>query len=252
MRANPIVGSGTPLHAWNTSRHLAELPVLSCETLVPEGARAVIIAPHPDDEILGCGGLMRSLAQCGRSLKLISVTNGSASHPGSQHWTAERLSIIRPLESAEALRRLGINPNELRWVRGGFPDSGVAQYESELREFLTRYLRPDDVVFTTWRDDGHTDHEAVGRASAAAALDTGAILHEIPIWAWHWATPEDFRIPWERACKIPLDSQSLARKKHAMQAFASQLQGDADIGLAPVLSSATLDRLQQPFEVVFL
>ncbi|WP_263145801.1 PIG-L family deacetylase [Pseudomonas sp. RIT-PI-AD] len=252
MKANPIIGLGTPKQAWTASRHLAEVPTLDIGTLVPEGARAVIIAPHPDDEILGSGGLMKQLVDAGRELQLISVTNGSASHPGSQHWSPERLSVIRPLESAEALRRLGVNPADLRWVRGGFPDSGVATRERELREFLGRYLQAKDVVFATWCDDGHTDHEAVGRAAAAAALAAGATFHEVPIWAWHWASPEDVRIPWARACKIVLDSQTLARKRHAMQAFASQLLGDPQIGLPPVLSADALERLLQPFEVVFL
>ena len=59
MKENPIVGSGTSLQAWNNSHKLAQLPVITVDALVPVNSRAVIIAPHPDDEILGCGGLMR-------------------------------------------------------------------------------------------------------------------------------------------------------------------------------------------------
>ncbi|HEX8592900.1 MAG TPA: PIG-L family deacetylase [Pseudomonas sp.] len=252
MKENPIVGSGTSLQAWNMSQKLARLPVITVDVLVPINSRAVIIAPHPDDEILGCGGLMRQLSQLDRPLKLISVTDGSASHPGSDAWPTERLSVVRPQESAEALRRLDIPLHPLQWIRGGFSDSAVAGQEDELVEFLERYLLPTDVVFTTWSLDGHADHEAVGRASARAAATVGAHFHEVPIWAWHWADPEDDRLPWDRARKILLDPMTTARKRHAVHAFASQLQGDPMIGLQPVLPPSVLERLVRPFEVVFL
>ena len=41
-------------------------------------------------------------------------------------------------------------------------------------------------------------------------------------------------------------------RRHAIHAFASQLEGDSDAGLAPVLAPYVLERLLQPFEVVFL
>lgn len=252
MKTNPIVGQGTPLHLWQTSSHLAQLPVIDILSLVPEGSRAVIIAPHPDDEVLGCGGFLQLLAAAGRALQLISVTDGSASHPGSRRWPVERLSAVRPQESVEALKRLGMPLHSLKWLRGGFADSQVAARETELVAFIERHLRPGDVIFTTWCEDGHCDHEAVGRASAEAARRVGATLHELPVWTWHWATPEDSVVPWHRARKILLTPTLVARKRHAIHAFASQLEGDPQIGLPPVLAPYVIDRLLQPFEVVFL
>jgi LmbE family N-acetylglucosaminyl deacetylase len=252
MKANPIVGQGTSLQQWQGSQQLAQLQSIDILSLVPADARAVIIAPHPDDEILGCGGLLQLLAAAGRPLQLISVTDGSASHPGSARWPVERLSIVRPQESAEALRRLGLPMHSLKWLRGGFTDTRVAAQEKELSAFIESHLRPGDVVFTTWREDGHSDHEAVGRASADAAQRVGAICHELPVWTWHWATPEDAVVPWQRARKILLSPAQIARKRHAVHAFASQLEGDPDAGLAPVLAPYVIDRLLQPFEVVFV
>ncbi|RMO56495.1 LmbE-like protein [Pseudomonas syringae pv. aptata] len=82
-------------------------------------------------------------------------------------------------------------------------------------------------------------------------MTTGAQFHEVPVWAWHWADPEDQRLPWDRARKLLLDPVTLAHKRNAAQAFTSQLQGDPAIGLSPVLPDAVLERLLQPFEVVF-
>ena len=252
MKLNPIIGQGTPLHQWQGSAHMAQLPQISVEQLVPAGHRAVIIAPHPDDEVLGCGGLLQGLALLDRQIQLISVTDGSASHPGSRRWPVERLSIVRPQESAQALHRLGLPLHSLQWLRAGFADSQVAAREDELSAFIERYLKPTDVVFTTLREDGHCDHEAVGRASAKAAQAVGATLYELPVWTWHWATPEDSQVPWQRARKIVLTPEAVARKRHAIHAFASQLEGDPQVGLAPVLAPYVVERLLQPFEVVFV
>lgn len=252
MKDNPIVGAGTPLHAWQASQKLAAVSTISVDALVPVNRRAVIIAPHPDDEVLGCGGLLTLLAQLGRDIKLISVTDGCASHPGSGQWPAERLSIVRPQESAEALRRLHVPLHSLEWLRGQFDDTAVAEQEDALHTLLAEHLRPDDVVFTTWTEDGHGDHEAVGRASVRAAQAVGATLHEVPIWAWHWASPEDERLPWARARKVLLDPQTVIRKRYAIQAFSSQLESDSVAGLPPVLPLSALERLTQPFELVFL
>lgn len=252
MKPNLIVGAGTTPEHWRDSERLANLPHIEVDTLVPLSGRAVVVAPHPDDEVLGSGGLLQMLSALGRSILLISVTDGTASHPGSSRWPAEHLSEIRALESEEALRRLQLNSHTLQWVRGRFADSQVAASEQALTAFIKQHLQPNDVVFSTWREDGHCDHDAVGRASARAAQAAGLRLHEIPVWTWHWAHEHDTRVPWQRARKICLSPQKVARKRYALEAFTSQLQADPSTGAAPVLGPLVLERLLQPFEVVFI
>ena len=60
-------------------------------------------------------------------------------------------------------------------------------------------------------------------------------LLEIPVWTWHWASPDDSRVPWSRARRIVLDTDTHARKLHAVEAFRSQLEPDAATGRAPIL-----------------
>ena len=75
-----IEGCGTPDEEWQAWPGLAELPPVSARQLVPGSARAVVVAPHPDDEILACGGLLQLLAQQGSEVLLVAVTDGDASH----------------------------------------------------------------------------------------------------------------------------------------------------------------------------
>lgn len=242
---------GMPAQIWNRAPQLAQIPTINPSILVPFGARVVVVAPHPGDEVLACGGLLQLLSTLDYPLKLISVTDGSASHPGSNLWSAKRLSVFRPQESVEALRRLGLPMHSLKWIRGGFCDNDLAAHEQALSQFIARYLQAGDVVFTTWRHDGIDDHEAVGRAAAKACALKGVRLLELPIWAWHWPIREAARIPWQRARKVRLDTWSVARKRHAAHAYASQLLGDPLIGLAPMLPPVLLERMREPYEIVF-
>ncbi|MET0844561.1 MAG: PIG-L family deacetylase [Pseudomonas sp.] len=252
MKPVSIIESSLPGQIWNSAQQLDNIPVINTETLVPAGARAVVIAPHPGDEVVMCGGLFQLLSSLGHPLQLISITDGSASHPGSQQWSEKRLSVFRGQESVEALRRLGLPMHSLKWIRGGFTDNALAERETQLTQFIARYLRPGDVVFSTWREDGTSDHDAVGRASANAASMVGATINELPVWAWHWPTREQGLFPWHRARKIRLDTWTVARKSHATHAYASQLDGEPAIGIAPLLPRVILERMRLPYEVVFV
>ncbi|WP_456269203.1 PIG-L family deacetylase [Kushneria sp. AK178] len=246
-----IEGGGTPEAAWQAWGGLATMPSVTPEALVEPGQRAVIVAPHPDDETLGFAGLMQQLAAAGHTMDLMAVTDGTASHAGSTHWTPERLARQRPLESLEALSRLGCE-QQTTVVRLGLPDTAVAHHEATLVEHLTARLTPDHVVLTTWRGDGHPDHEATGRACARACEITGARLIEIPIWTWHWAAPGDTRVPWALARRLTLTGDMLSRKWTAIRAHDSQLTIDPDTGQAPILPDHVLERLMRPCEVLFM
>ncbi|MFW9269237.1 PIG-L deacetylase family protein [Pseudomonas sp. NR3] len=239
---------------WNSAPQLADIPIISTQTLIPAGARAVILAPHPGDEVGACGGLLQLLSNLGQPMLLISVTDGSLSHPGSPLWSDERLRTFRPhpQESVDALHRLGVPSNGLQWVRGGFPEKGLAEHEAQLTAFIGHYLKPSDVVFSTWRLDGDSDHDTVGRAGALAAETVGAVFNELPVWAWHWPVREQNRIPWHRARKLRLDVWTTARKRHAMHAYASQLGSEPTNGIAPLVPRVILDRMGMPYEIVFI
>ena len=111
-------------------------------------------------------------------------------------------------------------------------------------------LRPGPGALARGEGDGHPDHEAVGRATAAACAGTGLTLLEYPVWMWHWAGPVDPAVPWDRAYSVPASDWAIDRKLQAAQCFRSQFEpdvGDAD----PVLPAFVLQRLLAVGEVVF-
>ncbi len=243
-----IAGDGTGEQTWQDWLTAHTLPEIDAATLAPLGTRVFIVAPHPDDEVLSAGGLMQSFTALGHALTVVAVTDGDASHPGSTQWPVDRLAAERPRETAAALAKLAPTAQVHRL---GLPDGGVTPREALLADMLAPLLQPGDVVFTTWRLDGHPDHEATGRACAAACEASHATLVELPVWTWHWAQPGDPRLPWDRAAVVPMTQAQLATKRDALACFRSQLEPDPTTGRPPILPASATQRLLRPFEVVF-
>ena len=84
---NRIDRPGTAEEAWDGWVELKRLPV--ADPL--DWPSAVIVAAHPDDEILGAGGTLARLAAGGARLRLVAVTDGEASHPGTDPQQPQRV-----------------------------------------------------------------------------------------------------------------------------------------------------------------
>jgi len=242
------LGAGTPEADWQRWLATRRLRRTSAVRLVGVGQRAVVVAPHPDDEVLMVGGLLAHLAVARRSAVVVAVTDGEASHPGSAQWPTDRLARQRAAETRLAMAQLG---SDAVVLRAGLRDGLVAAEEGALSALLTRLLQPSDVVFTTWSLDGHPDHEATARATHAAAAATGARVFEVPVWGWHRVRPAEAGMPWTRALCIGLARPMVQRKCAALRMFRTQWEHDASCRGTPVLQPAMLARAQRGFELVF-
>lgn len=208
-----LTGPGTPETIWAAAGLPGRLPTLGADLLAAD--RVVLIAPHPDDEVLGAGGVLALAAERGAEVHIVAVTDGEASHPGR----AVELRRVRELERAEALDRLGLAGAHVHRLHQ--PDGGVEA--GAVVEGVAPLVRPEDVLLAPWECDGHPDHDACGEAAGRIAARRWSYL----VWAWHWASPE--QVPWERAVRVPLSERVAAAKAAAVRAFASQLEGPAEI-----------------------
>lgn len=191
-------------------------------------SRVVVLAAHPDDEILGAGALVATASRRGMPLELLVLTDGEGSHPNSPTCTPEELASRRRHEACSAAAVLG-SPHGPTLL--GLPDGALGDgHEEDITRMLVRLLGDarDALVVAPWRRDGHPDHEAAGRAAAAAAVRTGARLWEYPVWFWHWGDPEN--APWERFVALGYDADTATRKSAALATQRSQV---APLSAAP-------------------
>ncbi|GAA0745641.1 PIG-L family deacetylase [Ideonella azotifigens] len=246
-----IRGEGTDEATWLDWPGMARLPALDLATWLPANCRLVVVAPHPDDEVLACGGLLARHAGQGGDSLVIAVSDGEASHGDRDPWPAEVLGPVRRSESDAGLARLGVSPAAV--VRLGLPDGQIARHEGALQVRLAALLRASpvpDLVISTWSQDGHPDHEACGRAAEAAARQLGCRFAAAPVWMWHWARPDDARVPWQRLHALPLAIAPRAAKLQALAAHSSQLTPRPGDEL-PVLGEQIIARAGRHAEFFF-
>ena len=248
---------GTSEAEWLASPRLARLAVLAPEdiaALVPAGGmpRMVVVAPHPDDEVLALGGLLATFARLGWQIEVVAVTDGEGSHPRSRTVSPAELARRRAREREHALGCLGIDRAAVR--RLACPDSEVRD-AADLPQRLAAHLGHDRgarVCLAPWEHDGHPDHDAVGRAARQVCRELGVPLLEYPVWAWHWAQPDGDDLPWARARRFVLDGETLAAKGRAIAAYRSQVEPlGPGAGDEAILPPAVLARFHRPFEVLF-
>jgi LmbE family N-acetylglucosaminyl deacetylase len=238
---------GTSESAWSASDRLRRVPPID----LPPVRRALVVAPHPDDEVLGAGGLVQRLLAASVDVQVLAVTDGEGSHPGSSSARAIDLTGLRAAEVVTAFGHLGWDRPGV--TRLGIPDGHVGEYQHDVARAVRTRLGPGDLCVAPWAHDGHPDHDAVGRASEAASVEAGATLIGYLVWAWHWADPAGTDLPWSRLARMTLGPDESARKRRAVRAFRSQtLPLGADPEDAPVLPLHVLRRFLRSYEIYVL
>jgi LmbE family N-acetylglucosaminyl deacetylase len=197
----------------------------------------LVLAPHPDDETLGAGGLIAKLCRRGVPVTVVAITDGE-----NAYADMEDLGDIRVLEQTEAVRRLGVPESMIHRLR--LPDRAVSVCEDQLVDLLSTLIEPGMHLVAPWQRDFHPDHEATGRAAERVAKIKDVVLSYYLFWTWHRGTPEMLKgIPVQ---KVPLTEAELKTKLHALDAHVSQVEhADGQ----PILSPELLLPTQRVYEV---
>lgn len=173
----------------------------AAETLVPESlagwGKTLVVAPHPDDESLGCGGALALLRQkFGCEVIALAMSDGTLSHPNSSIYPAEKLRDLREHEMRDALEILGVRAENISFLR--LPDRRVPNEEADgfaaVVEKVASYLSRNQpqTILLPWRYDPHPDHRATWQIFRRATefFECRQIL-EYPIWLWEMAENKD-------------------------------------------------------------
>lgn len=205
-----IYQAGTKLAAEparGRDRSLAHVfpPLLPKEHLVPP---VLVLAAHPDDEVIACGGMLAWHAQAGHAVTVVHVTDGAKGDPAGRYADIRE---VRRREGREALARLGItDARSLGFVDGEVPEA-VSLLGERLQE-LFAVLAPR-TLYSFFATESHRDHRAVALATVLAAH----------------ALPAECRVLLFGVNQVVSGgtmfdvSAFMERKQHALAAFASQL-----------------------------
>jgi LmbE family N-acetylglucosaminyl deacetylase len=199
----------------------------------------MVVAPHPDDETLGCGVTIMRKLDAGTPVRVVIATDGRRSS-NSKVVSPEQLVEIRRAEVLEAARRLGLDRRDVVFL--DFEDQRLEHQLPAMSERLTALIDdfgPDELLISSVLDR-HADHHAVGRAvrQLLSAGGLGCRVAEYPMGFWR-------TMPWRSrprgvhrvAGSLVSGAATIARlrpelvrtegylerKRHVLDAYASQL-----------------------------
>lgn len=230
---------------------MRSLPVAGLDVILG-GRVPLVLAPHPDDESLGCGGLLAASVAAGLEPSVLVVTDGSASHPGSAQFPPARLAAVRQEEAIAAVAALGLGAERIGFL--GVPDSRAPhdgpKFEAAVAEVAAAAAaRGTGVLLAPWRHDPHRDHVAVHRIAAEVARRSGLGHLAYPVWGM--TLPKEASLQGPEPCGWRLDvRQWLPAKRMAVQAHRTQM-GEVvrDNPGRFTLPQALLEAMLGPYEV---
>jgi LmbE family N-acetylglucosaminyl deacetylase len=135
--------------------------------------RVLVVAPHPDDEAIACGGTIMRHIEAGDEVVIVIATDGRLAGAAP---TPDQVATLRRDEAFAAARLLGVE--RLEWL--GLPEGSWQQHELRtlLRDLLERHQ--PTMVYAPSRVDFHPEHLAVAQALAWAlgtlAVESAALI----------------------------------------------------------------------------
>jgi LmbE family N-acetylglucosaminyl deacetylase len=204
---------------------------------VPE-KETFVIAPHPDDETLGTGGLISFQRKKHLPVRIIAVTDGEAAYKVAHGLRTQRIA-----EQEAAASILGVMRENI--IRLHLPDSGLEEHEADLVKQLISIVPKDCFLLAPWLYDFHPDHEVCGRASRQVVAASGTSLAFYFFWTWHRATPAALvNVPLRR---FELNTELQQIRTNALEQHQSQLHASDG---NPILPSSLLGPAFRSFETL--
>ena len=207
----------------------------------------LILAPHQDDETLGCGGLLAAASRLGLAPRVAYLTDGSASHLGSPTWPSERLARARKAEALAALAELGVSETQvcfLGWLDSRPFAAGAPDYQDSVVQ-ITRWImdfRPRS-IWAPWREEKHCDHVATADLADDLASRLTSSPARMDYLVWGWSTPRlatRVRTPaWALDCPDTVDIRRSALACHQTQLGGVIVDAETSFHIPPKLAALT-------------
>lgn len=177
----PIISGSQTLRAALARRFLLRLKRATHrarpQPFIPVARTALVLAPHMDDEIIGCGGTLLRLIETGTAVHVLFASNSSGGVGGGGD---SALTTIRREEARDVADFMSFaSITDL-----GFPDGHLHGHEAALATAIASALErlQPDILFCPFPADGHSDHMATAAAVARAARDWRGNILAYEVW----------------------------------------------------------------------
>lgn len=180
---------------------------------------SLIFAPHPDDEVMGCGGLIHRLCKQGATPHVVILTGGGQSHSACCSLPESTIKAERRVMASQILQKLGLPADHLHLL--DFPDGAISSGHEEMTTLqkLVAEIQPE-IVFIPHHREGWSDHlvcrELIDKITS---LGTAAI-YEYCVWLWYYNV---WKLDWSRASMIRMTKEEHVAKCKAVEEYTEKL-----------------------------
>lgn len=183
--------------------------------IAKSNGNVLIVAPHPDDEVIGCGGLISRLVSQGNIPYIIIMTGGEGSHRGCCSISGEEIRTARRMLTRNALAILEIPQDHIHEL--DFPDGGIDAKHGQIKELkkIIRDISPKSVFVPHWGEGWH-DHVSTAEIVKSILPKTTGV-YEYCVWMWYynvWCG-----LDWKNAYKLALKPEEHSKKLKALDTY---------------------------------
>lgn len=174
----------------------------------------LLLAPHPDDEVIGCGGLLTRLVKQGKDVRVVVLSNGAESHHECCDTPKEEIVVARRGLTFEAVKVIGLPLNKVYSLN--FPDGSInaRHAETERLKALIAEIKPD-VILVPHSGEGWNDHLAT-REIGLHFAPNGVSVYEYCVWFWFY---NSWNIAWNKASVVKMTKEEHETKLKAIDAY---------------------------------
>ena len=180
----------------------------------------LIIAPHPDDEVLGCGGIMKKYAEAGNQVYVLVISRGAPAF-----YSDERIENVRK-EARAAHHILGVKETTfLDFPAPELDTISVSEISRAIAEVINKHSI--HIVYLPHRGDIHHDHRVVFNAGLVASRPVGQYSVK-EIYCYETLSETEWAAPFSDDAFIPTNfvniTEQIDSKLEAFKCFKSQIR----------------------------
>lgn len=193
-----------------------------CYPTLPSSSLSIIVAPHPDDEVFGCTGLMQRLISEGKQVELILMTGGGKSHAGC--CDVDEMDLIRHRRelTKNAASVYGLQGEHIHFL--DYPDGGISQEHPQksvlvsLLQHLVEGQASVAVFYPHRKGEGWSDHLATSSiiGKLCDEICPKATQYEYCVWFWFY---NFWKMDWKHACLLKMNEKEFAIKLKAIDEY---------------------------------
>lgn len=196
--------------------------ILSGRPTIETPDLSIVFAPHPDDEVFGCCGLIQRLIESGKQVEILIMSGGEKSHQGCCDIDPTLLSSHRRQLTLNAASLYGIDAKNIHFF--DFPDGGINRSHPKIDQLTTFFQKiiigqqNVSIFYPHQKGEGWPDH--VNTAKIAQTLgDTYCPLahqYEYCVWFWYYNC---WTINRTHAYLVTMDKSAYRKKQSAIVAY---------------------------------